>query len=182
MASAFTHAIAAASLGTAFPRPRSLRFWIYGIICSVIPDLDVMGFGFGISYEDMLGHRGLTHSIAFAIVLSGAATILIRSGEQGLPWPLLWFYLFLATISHGILDAFTNGGLGVAFFAPFSNLRYFFPFRPLEVSPIGLNWFFSARGWAVIKNEMVWVWVPALAFALTMGLLQKRQSRKDATF
>jgi hypothetical protein len=66
--------------------------------------------------------------------------------------------------------------------APFSNTRYFFPCRPLEVSPIGLSWFFSARGGAVIKNEMVWVWAPAFAFALTMWLLQKRRSRNSATF
>jgi hypothetical protein len=38
--------------------------------------------------------------------------------------------VFLATASHGVLDATTNGGLGVAFFSPFDNRRYFLPWRP----------------------------------------------------
>ena len=38
-------------------------------------------------------------------------------------------YLFLSTASHGVLDALTDGGLGVAFFSPFDQTRYFFPFR-----------------------------------------------------
>ncbi len=49
----------------------------------------------------------------------------------------VWLFLFVATISHGILDALTDGGLGVAFFAPFVNTRYFFPWTPIKVSPIG---------------------------------------------
>ena len=178
MASALSHAVAAVSIGTAFPPPKSARFWIYGITCSIIPDVDVTGFGYGIRYEDLLGHRGLTHSIAFAIVLSGVGTILIRSGERVARWQVLWFYLFLATVSHGILDALTNGGLGVAFFAPFVNRRYFFPFQPIEVSPIGLGWFFSARGLAVIKNEVAWIWIPAFLFGLTMWLLRRLRGRR----
>jgi inner membrane protein len=39
----------------------------------------------------------------------------------------------VATASHGILDAFTNGGLGVAFFAPFDKTRYFFPVTPMKL-------------------------------------------------
>src|SRR5438105_549717 len=63
MATIFSHAVAAASLGTAFPQPKPARFWIYGMACSMVPDVDVIGFRFGIRYGDMLGHRGLTHSI-----------------------------------------------------------------------------------------------------------------------
>jgi inner membrane protein len=77
-----------------------------------------------------------------------------------------WLYLFLATASHGILDAFTDGGLGVAFFSPFDSTRYFFPFRPIEVSPIGAR-FFSERGLSVFYNELAWVWLPCIVFAIT---------------
>ena len=49
-------------------------------------------------------------------------------------------FLFLCTMSHALLDALTDGGLGVAFFSPFSNERYFFPWTPIRVSR-----FFSAR-------------------------------------
>jgi inner membrane protein len=66
------------------------------------------------------------------------------------------------TASHGLLDALTDGGLGVAFFAPFDAGRYFLPWTPIRVSPIGLG-FFSARGAEVLASEVVWVWLPALA-------------------
>jgi hypothetical protein len=43
--------------------------------CSTIPDLDVMGFRFGIHHGDFWGHRGFTHSLAFAAVLALAFTV-----------------------------------------------------------------------------------------------------------
>jgi inner membrane protein len=77
--------------------------------------------------------------------------------------------LLAATASHGIHDAFTNGGLGIAFFAPFSAARYFFPVTPIEVSPI-VHGFFSERGVRVLASEMVWVWTPALVLiAFSIG-------------
>ena len=71
MASAFSHAFVALALGKV-PR-QSLFSWrtvCLGMVCSVVPDLDVVGFYFGIPYEHVLGHRGLTHSLPFAGVLS----------------------------------------------------------------------------------------------------------------
>ena len=66
----------------------------------------------------------------------------------------------LATASHGVLDALTDGGLGVAFFSPFDNTRYFFPWRPLEVSPISITRFFSEGGGEVLRSEFKFVWLP----------------------
>ena len=86
----------------------------------------------------------------------------------------LWLYLFLATASHGFLDAMTDGGLGVAFFSPFDNTRYFFTWTPIRVSPIGISRFFSARGLAVVKSELLWVWVPALALIAVVWFAQSR--------
>jgi inner membrane protein len=63
VASAFSHAVAALSIGTCFYRPGTpKRVWVAGALCSVIPDLDVIGFRFGIRYGDFWGHRGFTHS------------------------------------------------------------------------------------------------------------------------
>jgi len=132
MASAFSHAVAAMSIGARFYRPQiSKRVWVAGILCSVIPDLDVIGFKFGIHYGDFWGHRGFTHSLVFAAFLAGVvAVVLFRRGASGIVRSALFAYLFLATASHGVLDAMTNGGLGVAFFSPFDNRRYFLPWRP----------------------------------------------------
>src|SRR5262245_55374733 len=99
--------------------------WIAAAICSIAPDFDVIGFQFGIRYGDLLGHRGLTHSIFFAFLLSAILAFCINEKQNSSRY-VLFVFLFLCTLSHGVLDAFTDGGLGIAFFSPFSNKRYFF--------------------------------------------------------
>jgi hypothetical protein len=37
----------------------------------------------------------------------------------------LWIYFFVATASHGLLDAMTDGGMGVAFFFAFGHYTLF---------------------------------------------------------
>src|SRR4051812_16172283 len=161
MPTPITHAVAAAALIAAFPEkavPR--RAAIIGAVCSMVPDLDVLGFAFGVHYEDMLGHRGLSHSLAFAAVLAFAAQFTTRRGDRR--W--IWLYLFLATASHGILDAFTDGGLGIAFFSPVNPTRYFFPVTPIKVSPIGAQ-FFSSLGLAALFQAIILVWFSSRSFA-----------------
>jgi inner membrane protein len=144
-------------------------------MCSVIPDLDVIGFDFGIRYGDFWGHRGFTHSIVFAALLAAAAVaIAFRSPLPSIGRFSLWLYFFLATASHGLLDAMTDGGLGVAFFAPFDNRRYFLPWTPIRVSPIGIGRFFTARGVAVIQTELLWIWIPVALLAASDWILRRR--------
>lgn len=180
MASPFSHAVAALSIGTCFYRPQiPKRMWIAGAVCSVIPDLDVIGFRFGIHYGDFWGHRGFTHSLVFAALLAGVVTVvLFRLGTSEIGRFALFAYLFLATASHGVLDAMTNGGLGVAFFSPFDNRRYFLPWRPILVSPIAVTRFFSPRGYAILRCELLWIWLPAILFG-SMLLMLRRKSQPD---
>ena len=44
------------------------------VTLAVLPDLDVLGFHAGIPYEHTLGHRGLSHSLLFALVVGLGAT------------------------------------------------------------------------------------------------------------
>jgi len=175
VASAFSHAVAALSIGTCFYQsgvPK--RVWVAGAVCSVLPDLDVIGFRFGIRYGDFWGHRGFTHSLVFAAVIAGAAMIIgFRRGAPNMGRVPLFSYLFLATASHGVLDAMTNGGLGVAFFSPFDNSRYFLPWRPIRVSPIAITRFFSPRGYAILQSELLWIWLPAGLFAVLVLMLRR---------
>jgi inner membrane protein len=140
-------------------------------VCAALPDLDVVAFAFGIPYSAMLGHRGLSHSIFFALLVSAVvAALAFRGGQWSNMRLRIWLYLFAAVASHGILDAFTNGGLGIAFFAPFSAQRYFFPVTPIEVAPIGWG-LFSERGLQVLGSEIRWVWAPsAFVIAVFLGL------------
>ncbi len=180
MASAFSHAVAALSIGTCFYRPHlPKRVWVAAVACSVLPDLDVIGFRFGIRYGDFWGHRGFTHSLVFAAVLAGTvAVVVFRRGVSRIGRFALFAYLFLATASHGLLDAMTNGGLGVAFFSPFDNRRYFLPWRPISVSPIAVTRFFTPRGFAILQSELLWIWLPAILFASAV-LMLRRTRRPD---
>jgi inner membrane protein len=163
MPTIISHGVVALALAAPFGRTLSWRARVLGVICAMAPDVDVVSFRLGINYGDMLGHRGLSHSLLFAAALAFVAMWRLRLAERDTkPWRV-WLYLFLVTASHGLLDALTDGGLGVAFFAPFNNSRYFFPVTPIAVSPIGAA-FFSARGLAVMRSELLWIWVPSVLF------------------
>jgi inner membrane protein len=165
VASAFSHAVAAGALGTVFWRPGwPARAWVLGAASAIAPDADVVGVALGVPFRSVLGHRGLTHSLVFAAAL-GVVVVAAGFRHTDLSPPRLWLYFFLAAASHGVLDALTNGGPGIAFFAPFDNDRYFFPWRPIVVSPIGIRPFFSAWGLRVLESEFVWIWIPCLVFA-----------------
>ncbi len=51
---------------------------------SLVPDLDVIAFRFGIPYAAPFGHRGATHSIVFALAMGVAAWLLTRSWKSTL--------------------------------------------------------------------------------------------------
>jgi len=172
MASAFSHAIVALAMGKAFENKElSWRELLLGALCSVVPDLDVIGFYVGIQYGDVWGHRGLTHSVVFAALLAGSLVALRYRGKPAVVMTGLFLYFFICAASHGVLDAMTDGGLGVAFFSPFDTTRYFFPMRPVLVSPIGVSEFFSAYGVRILVSEALWIWLPScVAFAVLRAI------------
>ena len=142
---------------------------------SVLPDVDSIGFWAGVPYDSPFGHRGFTHSLAFAALVALLATPLagrLRSRPR-----TVFAVVFLAAASHGLLDAMTTGGRGVAFFSPFSNRRFFFPWRMIEVSPIGVTRFFSERGGEILASELVWIWIPAAVVAIVGAAWRGRTRR-----
>jgi inner membrane protein len=177
MASAFAHIAIPAALYTIFKGEAvNFRLFLLGAFCAVIPDLDVIAFNFGIPYASQWGHRGFTHSLMFALGLA----ILISLFYQWLkakPWTVFGF-TWVSCISHPLLDAMTNGELGAALFWPFGQHRYFFPFRPIEVSPIGIGEFFTERGQVVIFSELLWIVMPLFLIAI-LGDWVRRQFTKQ---
>jgi inner membrane protein len=69
----------------------------------------------------------------------------------------------------------TDGGLGVAFFSPFDQTRYFFPVRPVVVSPIGVNAFVSVDGLRVLISEAIWIWFPATVWLVASRAVRRFQ-------
>jgi inner membrane protein len=141
------------------------------LACAVLPDLDAIGLWLGVPYSHPFGHRGFTHSLPFSVVLAGLGSLLAPEvGAQ--PW-IAFFVLLIAAASHGLLDGLTNGGLGIAFFSPFSSRRYFLPWRVVEVSPLDLLGLFSRRGLRVFRSELRYVWLPCLMVGLAGFALRK---------
>lgn len=170
MPTVFTHAVVGASI-SALGRPADVRLGLAAAACAAAPDLDVLPIWFGAPWGHVLGHRGITHSLAFAAVLAVMIAATAFRGRGGLG---VWLGLFAATASHGLLDAMTDGGIGIAFFAPFDDGRYFLPWRPIPVSPISLGRFFSARGATVLRAEVLGIWVPAVLLALAVVWRRRR--------
>jgi inner membrane protein len=173
MPTVVSHAIAGAALAATAPSVRG-RLWLAGAVCATIPDLDVLGIWVGVPWRHVLGHRGLTHSLAFA---AGLATLVTVAAFRGRGWRAAWLALFVATASHGVLDAMTSGGPGVALLAPFDDTRYFLPWRPIPVAPLGVAWLLTPRARAVFEAEIVVVWLPAAALALVVAARRVRRRR-----
>ena len=137
------------------------RLLLAAAVASILPDADAIGFFLGIPYGHAMGHRGFSHSIAFALIL-GLMGVLLAS-RLHVRRTAAFLVLFFSALSHGLLDAMTSGGLGIAFFSPFSNARYFLPWRMIQVAPLSPERFLSGHGWEILKSEFVWVWAPSLA-------------------
>ncbi len=170
MTTIFTHAIVGATLLRCLPeKHRTTRHYAIVMGLAILPDIDTIAFLLHIPYASLFGHRGLSHALLVALLTGACAAWLALK-----PQPSLKHYLPIAGVfslsmaSHGVLDAMTNGGLGVAFFAPFDQTRYFFPWHAIKVSPIGTH-FFSWRGMQVFLNECYWVCLPC--FLIWMGLI-----------
>lgn len=173
---AFTHPVIAIPLtATFYRRDVPVSVWLWGAFLTALPDID---FLFGVPYSHMMGHRGFTHSIFFAAMaaLLSAACFFWRRHFPKF-WTLALFF-FLCTVSHGILDGMTDGGLGVAYFAPFENSRYWMPWRPIPVAPLGIRHIFGAWGARVVASEVVWIWIPTLLLTALIVRLRRNGLRK----
>lgn len=178
MPTIFSHAIFATVIGkAALPRSQKIYFWLIAALCAMIPDADVISFSLGVERGGIFSHRGITHSIAFAFVFGAVVAFFAEKYlKTTISFPKLFVFFSLATLSHPLLDMMTDGGSGVALFAPFSNERFFFPWRPIEVSPIGVR-FFSGRGINVVLSEIFWVWLPAFVILATILAVRKFRKR-----
>jgi inner membrane protein len=143
-----------------------------GCVASVLPDVDSLGFAAGVPYGNTFGHRGFTHSLFFAACV--ALLCVPFAKRLGVSPLTASAFVFVSIASHGLLDAMTTGGLGVAFLSPFSNERYFLPWRVILVSPIGVEPFLSRRGLEVVKSELAWIWTPAAVLA-ALGAVARLQ-------
>ena len=181
MASAFTHGFVGLALGRiCISRKMPARFWVLSAICAILPDIDGIGHMLGVEYGGLFGHRGIIHSLPFALLVGMAVPTLAfrETGRFSRRWWGLALCFTAVTASHPLLDAMTTGGLGVAFFSPFDPTRYFLPWRFIRVSPIAIVSFFGRRGVEVILNELCVVWLPMLLIVGMVVLTRRLRERE----
>ena len=171
MPTVFTHALVGAAVAGASPKAtQRTRLVLLCAFVAVLPDADVLAFSLGIPYAHPLGHRGLSHSIPFALAAGWALSRVAFRHDPN----RAWLAIAAAMASHGLLDAFTNGGLGIGLLLPFWDARFFFPWRPLEVSPIGASNFFAGDALRVLASEARFV-APLLLGILGLQALRGRR-------
>ena len=169
MASLLTHAAVPLIAKGAVPVPGiDRRVTIAAVLLSCWPDLDYATLAFEVRPNEPFGHRGITHSLVVAAVLSLAVTVV---GFRGLglgsrTWWRVAAFLFFAAASHGLLDAVTSGDIGVALFAPLDNKRHFLPLKRIPCCPVGINEYLGYWGIMTIANEILYVILP-LALAVS---------------
>lgn len=176
MPTVLTHPAVPLAMGLALGRksvPPALL--IAGVAVSILPDLDILTWHLGIPLSHEYGHRGFSHSILFAILVAMIGARLLKSYK--IPWSVTVGFLFIATMSHGVLDACTNGGHGIAFYWPWSKTRYFAPFRFIQISPIHLERILSSRIPVVLISELLWVWLPLTTFGGLASVVRRLSVR-----
>ncbi len=160
------HVAIGLAVGRAQGKSRDSRSsWIlmaFYSLLAVLPDIDVLAFRLGVPYEAPFGHRGAFHSITFAACVGAAVGIV--SALRRKPWLSYASLAGIVVASHGFLDAMTDGGRGIALFWPFTDQRYFLPWTPIPVAPIGRS-MVSGHGLSIALTEL-WMFSPLLLYAL----------------
>ena len=128
-----------------------------------VPDLDTpLMRALGLPYGTFFSHRGFFHSPFFLAILAFAVAAMVAKG-RALPW--LAFVWWVSAASHPLLDMLTDGGSGVMLLFPLSTERYFFPWRPIRVSPLSIAGFFDRAG-EILLSELPFC-AAAVAFGMT---------------
>jgi inner membrane protein len=172
MPSLLGHAVAGLAITESFSRAKlPRRTWVLAPLCAVAPDLDWFLSFLNIHKNHIMNHRGVAHSLFGALLLAAAILLVTyrrhqRSGQ-------LWLCLSLAALSHGIMDACTSGGVGVALFMPFSDSRWVCVWRPIRVAPLPMGREDCYLFLASLLTEAIWIGLPALALILWSRLRRK---------
>jgi inner membrane protein len=122
-----THIALGACIGEAFfEKGFGKKAMIWGALAQSIPDIDFIATLWSTTPENLLAHRGFTHSVLFAIVIVPVFALLADKIHR--PHNITfkkWLLFFSAAVFiHLFLDGFNNYGVG--WLEPFSHQRFSF--------------------------------------------------------
>ena len=183
-----THIALGACMGEAFAGHKvGKKAMLWGALAQSIPDIDFIAAFWQNTSENLLTHRGFTHSILFCVVVTFVLTYFAEKWHR--PHNISftrWAVFFGAVIFiHIFLDAFNNYGVG--WFEPFSHYRISFnviyvadPFFSV-VPGIALVMLLSLK--KISKKRKFW-WRTGLAFCflyLSYCVVNKIIINRDVT-
>jgi inner membrane protein len=166
----------AVGLASGRMRAASGRAWPTMLACSalaMLPDADVLLLACGVQDHGLAGHRGLTHTPAFALLIG----VLVFLCGRWRRWsePLRRGVMAALLVgSHGLLDGMAQQGRGIMFAWPFTERRFHLPWRPIPDAPLGWA-FFSEIGMRHLFLELMY-FLPFTVYALwaAPGFLRRR--------
>lgn len=109
MPTVLTHAVLGLAAVKALAPPVLSRIWLAGILAGRLADFDTFGLLLGIPYAHPLGHRGLSHSLLFGMLLCMLLAAVFFYNLLRRERFRFGLVFSLASMLHGALDAMTNG-------------------------------------------------------------------------
>ncbi len=122
-----THIVIGACIGEAFfEKGFGKKAMVWGALAQSIPDVDFIATFWLNTSENLLAHRGFTHSILFALLIIPLFALNADKIHRPHNIELRTWFLFFGTevFAHLFLDGFNNYGVG--WFEPFSHIRFSF--------------------------------------------------------
>lgn len=122
-----THIAIGACIGEAFfEKGFGKKALLWGILAQSIPDIDFLAALWLTTPENLLVHRGVTHSILFALCIVPFLAIIASKIHHKHKISFFKWIVFFAVevVTHLFIDSFNNYGIG--WFEPFNSLRISF--------------------------------------------------------
>ena len=143
-----THIVVGATIGEAFAGKKlGKRAMFLGAVAQSLPDIDFISSAWTGTAENLLAHRGFTHSFLFILLISPVMGLIAERWHRPHNISLLKWSLFFGVnaLIHVLIDGMNSYGTG--WFEPFSHAR------------ISYNWIFVADPfftiWLIISFIML---------------------------
>ncbi len=187
-----THIALGACIGELFTDKQfGKKAMLWGALAQSIPDIDFISVAWLGPTEELIAHRGFTHSILFGILVTFFMALAAERFHRPHNIRLKKWIFFLGTeiFVHLLIDGFNNYGVG--WFEPFSDIRFSFntifvvdPFFsiPSGIACLALIFLRSDHYRRVVwaKAGISWT-IVYLAYGLFNKSLVDRDIRKLAT-
>ncbi|MDB5015875.1 MAG: inner rane protein [Mucilaginibacter sp.] len=142
---------------------------LWGALAQNLPDADTFVSEFFSADKGYLIHRGITHSLSFAIVIGLGLALAAKSihRKQNLSFALLAFFFCFQLMIHDLLDTCNSYGTGLL--EPFSHQRFsinlLFVADPLFTISLVVAFLFLIFKDTSNKQRLKWAWAGIIVSA-----------------